>query len=124
MDDMQYYRRQGFWLRMSRERAGKNQAGAAEKLGLSKTSKSTVSDYENGTQVAPQPVLRKLARFYAVPVELFLDPPPTAEEMIEARMAELADGAADAERRDWAAGRGPSPASEHGSDAEPDRRSA
>lgn len=100
MDDDQYYRRQGFWLRMARERAGKNQKGAAVEIGLAEASKSTISDYENGVP-APQPVLRKLARYYEVPVELFLDPPPTADEVIQRRMEELARAAADAERRDW-----------------------
>lgn len=43
-DDETYKRRLGFWLRMARERAGKSQGGAAEYLGFSKKSKSSISD--------------------------------------------------------------------------------
>lgn len=51
-DDAQHQIRQGFWLRMARERAGKSQAGAAEYLGLAKTSKSTIGglDQPNARQ--------------------------------------------------------------------------
>lgn len=101
MEDTTYYRRQGFWLRMARERAGKSQKGAALELGMSEKSKSTISDYERGEQVAPQPVLRRLARWYGVPVELFLNPRATADEVIEDRMHDLARRAAAVERLDW-----------------------
>lgn len=124
MDDAQYYRRQGFWLRMARERAGKSQAGAAIELGLSEKSKSTISDYENGAQVAPQAALRKLARWYEVPVDLFQNPPATADEVIDARMDELTRRAADAERADWELEQGRSPASGGASGDEPGTRSA
>ena len=63
-DDDQYARRLGFWLRMARERSGKSQQGAAEHLGFSTKSKSTISDYENGVTVPALRVLRKLAVWY------------------------------------------------------------
>jgi len=85
-EDELYYKRQGFWLRMARERAGKNQEGAAIEIGLEASSKSTISGYERGTP-APQPVLRKLARWYKVPIDLFLHPPRTADELIDRRLA-------------------------------------
>jgi transcriptional regulator with XRE-family HTH domain len=82
-DDALYRTRQGFWLRMARERAGKSQAGAAEYLGLSKNSKSTVSDYENGVTEVPLRYLRALARWYGVPLSVFTEPNPTAFETLE-----------------------------------------
>ncbi len=105
MDDDLFYRRQGFWLRMARERAGKNQSGAAVKIGLEPTSKSTISDYENAVQVAPQPVLRTLARWYAVPIDLFQRPPLTSDEVIQRVIDRAERHAADVEQRDWEEGR-------------------
>lgn len=105
VDDGIYFKRQGFWLRMARERAGKSQKGAAMHIGLADSSKSTISDYERGEQVTPQPVLRTLARWYAVPVELFLHPPISADELIQAFLDEPSRLAGDAERRDWGEGR-------------------
>jgi transcriptional regulator with XRE-family HTH domain len=85
-EDEIYQRRQGFWLRMARERAGKSQAGAAEMIGLSPASKSSISDYENGVTAVPLRMLRRLAEYYAVPLSLFTEPPPTAYEEIDARL--------------------------------------
>ncbi len=124
MDDATYYRRQGFWLRMARERAGKNQAGAAEQLGLAKTSKGTVSDYENGVQIAPQQALRTLARWYGVPIDLFLSPPITSDEVIERLLDEASRAGEAAERRDWETGEDRSPAADDGPDDAPGRLSA
>jgi transcriptional regulator with XRE-family HTH domain len=104
MDDALYFRRQGFWLRMARERAGKSQKGAAVEIGLAETSKSTISDYENGSQIAPQQVLRQLARWYGVPVELFTHPRLTADEVIDAMIDDVARLGTEAEQRDWRAG--------------------
>jgi transcriptional regulator with XRE-family HTH domain len=97
-DDATYNRRLGFWLRMARERAGKSQAGAAEFIGLSASSKSTVSDWENGARPPKLNQLRRLAAHYEVPLELFTDPEPTPEERIDS----IVRLATDAERRDWA----------------------
>ncbi len=124
MDDDLYYQRQGFWLRMARERAGKNQAGAAVEIGLEAASKSTISDYENAKQIAPQPVLRTLARWYGVPVDLFLHPPVTSDEVIEFTIDQVASLAGDVERRDWEAGRDRSREADDEPGAEPDRQSA
>lgn len=115
-----YKVRLGFWLRMARERAGKSQKGAAEYLGFSANSKSSISDYENGVTVPSLPVLRRLAAWYGVPPATFTDPEPTPEE----RLDEIVRVAGAAEREDWAAGegRGPGVAGELGD--EPRRRSA
>lgn len=96
-EDEVYNRRLGFWLRMARERAGKSQAGAAEFIGLSKSSKSTISDWENGARPPSLSHLRRLAAYYAVPLEVFTDPQPTPEE----RLDEIVRLAGDAERLDW-----------------------
>jgi transcriptional regulator with XRE-family HTH domain len=122
-DDDLYYRRQGFWLRMARERAGKSQEGAAKEVGLAEASKSTISDYERG-KAAPQSVLRKLARWYGAPIELFNSPPILADEVIERLMDELSRGAGAAERRDWDVGLDQDPASDAGTSAELRRHSA
>jgi transcriptional regulator with XRE-family HTH domain len=82
-DDVEHQRRQGFWLRMARERAGKSQAGAAEYLGLSKASKSTISDYENGVTEVPQRYLRRLAGWYGVPLRTFTEPERTAFDRLD-----------------------------------------
>lgn len=90
MDDDTFQHRQGFWLRMARERAGKSQAGAARFLGLSENSKSSVSDYETGVTPPSLKTLRRLARWYGVPLDVFTEPGPTAFE----RLDELAGDAA------------------------------
>lgn len=105
-DDQTYAKRLGFWLRMARERAGKSQKGAAEHLGFSTKSKSTISDYENGVTVPSLPVLRKLAAWYGVPLSSFTDPEPTPEE----RLDEIVQLAGDAEREGWEAEEGQGPA--------------
>lgn len=102
-DDAIYNRRLGFWMRMARERAGKSQAGAAEVLGLSKSSKSTVSDWENGMRPPGLNQLRRLAAYYSVPLELFTDPQPTPEERID----EIVRLATAEERQDWLEARDP-----------------
>lgn len=97
-----YFRRQGAWLKVARERSGKSQAGAAEYLGLSKKSKSSVSDYESGVTPAPMRVLRKLADWYGVPLGAFTEPDPTPEE----RLDEISRLAARRERWGWDEGQG------------------
>lgn len=82
-DDVEHQRRQGFWLRIARERAGKSQAGAAEYLGLSKSSKSTISDYENGVTEIPQRYLRRLAGWYGMPLRTFTEPERTAFDRLD-----------------------------------------
>lgn len=89
--DEQHRVRQGFWLRVAREAAGKNQLGAARHVGL--TSKAAISAYESGATQVPQDKLRKLARFYGWPLVLFTEPAPTAWEDAQERMARLARGA-------------------------------
>ncbi len=82
-DDETYLRRQGFWLRMARERAGKSQAGAAQYLGLSKHSKSSISDYETGVTPPSLLTLRKLAAWYGVPLSVLTEPEPTPTERLD-----------------------------------------
>jgi transcriptional regulator with XRE-family HTH domain len=121
--DALYRKRQGFWLRMAREAAGYNQAGAAEKLGLK--TKSAISDYETGTTEAPQKRLRALAKLYSWDLEIFTDPQPTAEEMAQERMSQKARAAirvADQVSAEEAAEERPAGGDSPG--AEPQRRSA
>ena len=82
-DDAIYRTRQGFWLRMARERAGKSQAGAATHLELSAASKSTISDYENGVTEVPLRYLRRLAQWYGVPLKTFTEPAETAFDQLD-----------------------------------------
>ena len=119
-DDEIYAKRLGFWLRMARERAGKSQGGAAEFLGFSAKSKSSISDYENGVTVPALPVLRRLAEWYGVPLGVFTDPQPTPEE----RLDEIVRIAGAAERRDWAEGEGLAQAAEDGPSYELGKRPA
>lgn len=123
--DEVYFKRQGFWLRMARERAGKSQKGAALHLGLSENSKSSVSDYESGTGThASQETLLSLARWYDVPLSLFTHPMPTSDEVIDRLIDEASRIGEAAERRDWVEerDRGPGAADEPG--GEPGRLSA
>jgi transcriptional regulator with XRE-family HTH domain len=119
-DEQLYFRRQGAWMKIARERSGKSQAGAAEYLGFSKKSKSSVSDYENGVTPTPMRVLRKLAEWYGVPLSVFTEPDPAPEE----RLDEIARLAAQREQRDWEAGEGQSPGDDDERGAAPRRRSA
>lgn len=118
-DDDAYALRLGFWLRMARERAGKSQAGAATAIGLSPKSKSSVSDWENG-RVPALSVLRRLAAYYEVPLEVFTHPDPTPDE----RLDELVRLAGARERADWEAGEGRDPETGDGPADAPRRRSA
>lgn len=89
--DQQQRVRQGFWLRMAREAAGLNQAGAAKAVGLG--SKSAISDYESGATQVPQDKLRRLASLYGWALAIFTEPDPTAAEQAQERMARLARAA-------------------------------
>jgi transcriptional regulator with XRE-family HTH domain len=119
-DDELYAKRLGFWLRMARERAGKSQAGAADHLGLSKNSKSTISDYENGVTVPAIRALRRLAAWYEVPLEVFTNPDPTTEERLDA----IVRAATELEREDWEREQEARRATADERDAAPDTRSA
>lgn len=99
VSDEQHLQRLGFWLRIARERSGKSQEGAARELGLSASSKSTVSDWENGVREPKLSQLRALARYYEVPIDLFISPPATAFEDLD-RMTALAVGAVALEHQD------------------------
>lgn len=121
MTDEQHLTRLGFWLRIARERAGKSQEGAARELGLSASSKSTISDWENGVREPKMSQLRALARYYEVPLSLFVDPPATAFEELD-RVRALAAGALEAEAEDWASGEAAAGPADTGGAAEPPRR--
>lgn len=121
-DEVTHLERLGFWLRTAREQSGKSQSGAALELGLSRASKSTISDWENAVREPSLKQLRALARYYDVPLSLFIDPPETAFEQLD-RLKQLALAAIELEQEDWEAGeRGPSAGDEP--DGEPRRRSA
>jgi DNA-binding transcriptional regulator YiaG len=81
--EARYLRRLGFWLRAARERSGKSQAGVAAYLGLSPSSKSSVSDWENGVRAPRLTHLRALAAYYGLPLEVFTHPEPTPEERLD-----------------------------------------
>jgi transcriptional regulator with XRE-family HTH domain len=103
-EDELYQRRQGFWLRMARERAGKSQAGAAELIGLKRSSKSSISDYENGVTPVPMKMLRRFAEWYGVPLRVFTEPKPTAYEQLDdeiAAMARSEEGETPQRQRGW-----------------------
>jgi len=93
--------RLGYWLKRVREQRGETLRSAAMACGLSATSGSTVSRWEHGQQPITVQHLRRLARFYAVPEELFIDPPMTDDE----RLADALSDAATLERQDWDEGR-------------------
>jgi transcriptional regulator with XRE-family HTH domain len=99
-DEQLYARRLGFWLKAARERSGKSQQGAAEFLGFSSKSKSTISDYENGVTIPALRMLKRLAEWYGLPLETFTEPDPTPEE----RLDEISRLAVRREQRDWAEG--------------------
>ncbi len=99
-DDELERRRRGFWLRMARERARYTQAAVAELIGYRGTSKSSVNAWEEGRRPVPLDKLKALARLYAVPVEMFVNPESTAYERIDA----LVNVAGELERADWEAG--------------------
>jgi transcriptional regulator with XRE-family HTH domain len=119
-EDELYAKRLGFWLRAARERAGKSQGGAAEFLGFSPKSKSTISDYETGVTVPSLPVLRRLAEWYGLPLETFTDPAPTPEE----RLDEISRLAARREQREWGGGRDQDPGAADEPGAGPQRLTA
>lgn len=107
-------RRLGYWLRRVRERRGESLKSAAIAAGLAASSGSTVSMWEHGRREISVQQLRRLARFYAVPVRLFTDPPMTDEERLDGALAD----AAALERGDWAGEAGPGRATDAELDAE------
>jgi len=123
VDDDTHAKRLGFWVRMARERAGKSQEGVATELGLKASSKSTVSDWENGVRPPSLPQLRRLARYFRVPIRVFVEPAPTAFEDLD-RWTALAADAIDLEQQDWEAGQESDPADEDEPDGRRDRQSA
>lgn len=125
MSDEQHLRRLGFWLRIAREDAGKSQEGAARELGLSASSKSTISDWENGVREPKLSQLRVLATYYQVPMDLFVNPPATAFEDL-AHLKGLATAALEAEAEDWESsqGQGSDPAAGDAGAEPPGRRTA
>jgi transcriptional regulator with XRE-family HTH domain len=86
-------KRRGFWLRVARERANLTQEAVAQELGLSSRSKSTMSAWETGSRDPKLRYLNAMARLYGVPVSVFMEPDPTAEESLEERLAKLARAA-------------------------------
>lgn len=114
-------RRRGFWLRVAREEAGLTQAAAAELIGYRGTSKSSINAWEDGRRPVPLDKLKSLARLYQVPLDLFIDPQPTAHERV-ARLRQLALAAVEAAEETEAEERGP--AADDSPAAEPRTRTA
>lgn len=119
-DDELYRKRLGFWLRAARERSGKSQQGAAEKIGLSPKSKSTISDYEAGATPIPLKALRILAAWYEVPLSVFTEPDATPEERID----EIVRLAGQREQRQWDEAGAQAPAGGDAPAASPERLTA
>jgi len=111
--------RRGYWLRLAREHAAPdggvmNQAEAADAIGLSKNSGSTISNWERGVGEGPSAQqLLQLARLYRRPAAWFIEPRPTDEE----RLLGLAGGAAAAGLEDE---EDPGEAPDPGADEPPD----
>lgn len=124
MNDMATAQRRGFWMRMAREFADLSQATAAQELGLSGRSKSTLSAWEAGSREPRLSHVAKMAELYGVPVDLFTSPPASAREVIERRLSRAVADAEAAEREDWEAGQGPVQAAGAGPDGAPRRLSA
>lgn len=80
--------RLGYWLRRVREQRGESQKSAALAAGLAASSSSTVSKWESGERPISVQTLRRLAKFYAVPVDLFMSPPMTDDERLAAALAD------------------------------------
>lgn len=117
-------KRRGFWLKVARERANLSQEAVAREIGLSSTSKSTMSAWENGTRDPKLRHLNAMARLYGVPVSVFMDPAPTATELLEARLADLARAAIRLAVADAQAEAQPSPSSDGQPTVQPRTRSA
>ena len=109
--------RLGYWLRRVRLRRDETLESAAIASGLAPTSGSTVSMWERGLRPIKVQQLRRLARFYAVPEEFFIDPPMTDEERLSNALAD----AEELEREDWESGPEASPAAAGGHDGAPRR---
>lgn len=117
-------RRRGFWLRIARERADISQGTAAQELGLSGKSKSTLSAWENGTREPRPSMLSRMAALYGVPVEMFANPAPTAMEVIDQWLDRTVATAGELERLDWGARPAPGPESDASPDGGPRRLTA
>ena len=105
-DEDVHARRLGYWLRRVRERRGESLKSAAVAAGLAASSGSTVSMWEYGRRPISVRQLRRLAQFYEVPESLFMNPPATDEERLDAALAD----AAALERGDWGSAEDPDPA--------------
>jgi transcriptional regulator with XRE-family HTH domain len=124
MTDSELQQRRGFWMRMARERAGFTQAVAAKELGLSGESKSTLSAWESGSREPRMSYVAKMATLYRVPVDLLMNPPASAYEVIDRRLSLAIADAEALEREDWEAGAAPAPGGAGGPGAALRRRSA
>jgi transcriptional regulator with XRE-family HTH domain len=99
-DLVQLRKRRGYWLRLARRRANITLATAAELMGYSRNSPSSVKDWEDGIRPPDADQLHQLADLYGVPVSLLTEPSETDEERLDA----IVRDASDEERRDWDAG--------------------
>ena len=93
-------RRSGYWLRRVRLHRKVTLSSAAIAAGLKGTSGSTVGKWEKDERPIKVQHLRRLARFYDVPVDFFTRPQMTDDE----RLVEALGDAGAQERSDSAAG--------------------
>lgn len=85
-DHARRQRRQSWWLLVARLASGRTQADAAAALGFSAA--SSYGDFERGITAPSLRQLVTLAALYGVDVALFVDPPETDEERLEAMTGE------------------------------------
>jgi len=115
-----HQRRQGWWLKVAREKAGITGQGAAKIAGLKGKTSSSITHWEKGRYAPSQLQLRRLAQGYGVPLSVFTDPKPTDEERLDA----VIRSASDAERQDWEAEPDRAPGGDAAPGAARGRRSA
>lgn len=80
--------RRGYWLRRARVLAGITLSDAAVTAGLEPTSGSTVSLWEHGKRRIRVDQMKRLARRYGVPADMFLNPKKTDDERLAEAVAE------------------------------------
>ena len=82
-DETRQRTRRGYWLRMSRRRAGLTLKEVAQAMGYSLRSQTTIKLWEDGKRDPSDIQLAKIAGVYGVPVELFYTPRDTDEERLD-----------------------------------------
>lgn len=86
-------------MRAARRLRKLTQEDAAVLLGVA--SGSTVSKLEAAKIEPSASLIARMAAVYRVPIDVLMNPPETADEVIERRLTSLERGAASLEREDW-----------------------